>query len=42
MNLIAHITSLESTAAIVVFLAGAGTGMLIAHFAYAWIKERLS
>jgi hypothetical protein len=42
MELLAHATSLEAAAGIVVFLAGACAGMLIAQFVYGRLKKRRS
>jgi hypothetical protein len=41
MTLIAHVTPLESAAAIAVFLAGACAGAMIAYSMYAWLKYRI-
>jgi hypothetical protein len=42
MELLAHATSLEAAAGIVVFLAGTCAGVLIAQFVYSWMKQRRS
>jgi hypothetical protein len=39
MELMAHITSLEATTGIVMFLAGSCVGALMARFFVAWSKE---
>jgi hypothetical protein len=40
MNLLAHVTPLESAAALLVFFAGAFAGASIAYSMYAWLKDR--